>query len=241
MSITIRPRSAWGARYADGAGPAPLPAGAGLFLHHSTTQAANGPAAVAELERIGQQRFGAGISYTWACSPDGTLWQGHSITRLGSHTKGYNTTGRAVVLIGNGVITDAQIETVAQLLAYGVEAGWWPTTQLRPHHAVRATECPGAAPTAAIPTIVARARQILDHPTTTPETFMALTDAEQTELLVKTRAIHAVLVGPTAALTILRKRVDELWREVITARSGGRGYLKRRLDSIDSQLKKGRG
>lgn len=160
----IRPRADWSPRYSNGAGPAPLPATDGAFLHHSVTKARNGPEAIRELEQIGQSRFRAGISYTIPVSPDGTAWEGHGIDRLGSHTKGHNTKGRGIVLIGNYADMDptpAAREKVAQVLAHGVRHRWWPTTSLRPHSAVRATECPGDRARAAIPGMVARADALL--------------------------------------------------------------------------------
>ena len=99
--MRIVPRSEWGARYADGAGPAPIPAADGVFLHHSVTRADSGAHAVRNLENIGQARFGAGISYTFPITPDGTVYQGHSIGRRSSHTKGHNTAGRAICFVGN--------------------------------------------------------------------------------------------------------------------------------------------
>jgi len=162
--VAIRPRSAWGAKNSNGAGPASLPATDGAFLHHSDGQAKDGPEVVRNLERVGQERFGAGISYTFAISPDGTIWEGHSIDRRGSHTKDHNMKGRGIVLMGIYSTTApsaAQKESVAQLLAHGVRRQWWPSTRLRGHREVRATECPGEAAFATIPSIVARADALL--------------------------------------------------------------------------------
>ncbi len=162
--VAIRPRSAWGAKFDDGAGPAPLPATDGAFLHHSTGAAKNGPEVVQALEAIGEERFKRGISYTFAVSPDGTIWQGHSIDRRGAHTKGHNTTGRAICLMGNyseKEPTAAQRESVALLLAHGVRQGWWRTTRLRGHKDVGSTECPGNKAYPLIASIVARADAVL--------------------------------------------------------------------------------
>lgn len=162
--VAIRPRSAWGPQFSNGAGSAPLPATEGVFLHHSGGRAENGPQAVRDLEVVGQNEFGAGISYTFAVSPDGTIWEGHSIDREGSHTKRHNQRGRAIVLMGNFVTatpTAQQRESAAQLLAHGVRQGWWSSTRLRGHREVRATECPGDAGQATIPGIVARAKALL--------------------------------------------------------------------------------
>ncbi|HMJ76586.1 MAG TPA: N-acetylmuramoyl-L-alanine amidase [Iamia sp.] len=162
--VAIRPRSAWGAKFSNGAGPASLPATDGAFLHHSDGKAKDGPGVVLDLERVGQERFKAGISYTFAISPDGTIWEGHSIDRRGSHTKDHNTKGRGIVLMGvysQTAPSREQKEAVAQLLAHGVRHAWWPSTRLRGHREVRATECPGEAAFGTIPGIVARADALL--------------------------------------------------------------------------------
>lgn len=171
MSIVIRPRSDWNPSFSDGARPAPLPATDGVFLHHSDGQARNGPQALRDLEVVGQDRFGAGISYTFAVSPDGTIWEGHSVDREGSHTFAHNKRGRAIVLIGNYQAespTAAARESVAQLLAHGVEEGWWPSTRLRGHRDVRATGCPGDVAYQGITALVARADAIRDGVVDTP-------------------------------------------------------------------------
>lgn len=162
--VAIRPRSAWSPRFADGAGPAPLPATDGAFLHRSAGETGNGPEAVRALEGIGQERSGAGIAHTFAVSPDGTVWEGHSIDRRGAHTEDRNLRGRGIVLLGDDgstAPTTEQREAVAQLLAHGVRHGWWPTTRLRGHRQVGPTDCPGDAAFATIGGIVARAETLL--------------------------------------------------------------------------------
>lgn len=162
--VAIRPRSAWGAVFDDGAGPAPLPATDGAFLHHSTGAAKDGPEVVRALEAIGEQRFQRGISYTFAVSPDGTIWTGHSINRRGAHTKGHNSTARAICLMGNYSDKDPtpqQRESVALLLAHGVRQGWWPNTRLRGHRDVGSTECPGNKAYPLLAAISARAEAVL--------------------------------------------------------------------------------
>ncbi len=155
-------RAEWGAQYADGGGPAPLPC-RGLYVHHSVTPAANGPAAVRNLEKVGQQRFGQGISYSFAVTPDGTLYEGHSIGRRGAHTRGLNSQVRAVVLVGdysNTPPTDAQQQAVADLLRHGVAQRWWPSARLLGGHRDApgaSTACPGNAAYRAIPAINALA------------------------------------------------------------------------------------
>ncbi|HEX7133182.1 MAG TPA: N-acetylmuramoyl-L-alanine amidase [Iamia sp.] len=171
MAVIIRPRSDWNPSFANGARPAPLPATDGAFLHHSDGKPRNGPQALRDLEVVGQNRFGAGISYTFAVSPDGTIWEGHSIDREGSHTFAHNKKGRAIVLIGNyesATPTAAARESVSQLLAHGVGKGWWNSTRLRGHKDVRATGCPGEVAYQGIAALVARADAILGGAVATP-------------------------------------------------------------------------
>jgi hypothetical protein len=173
MALQIIDRAAWGARYGDGDGPAPLPATAGVYLHHSATVAPDlvppfddDDQAVRQLEAIGQQRFGCGISYTLVITPSGRTYEGHSIGRRGTHTRGLNSTARAIVLVGNyarGRVTDDQVESCAQVLVDGWRRGWWPAPELAGGHRDApdaATECPGDYAAAAIPVINDRARQL---------------------------------------------------------------------------------
>jgi hypothetical protein len=197
--MIIVSRKEWGARYADGDyadGPksAPLPARE-VWLHHSDTKAPDlippfddEDAAMRHLEDIGQQRFGCGVSYTFAVMPSGRIYEGHAIDRRGTHTKNRNGIARAIVLVGNyGVddVTGEQREAVAELMAHGRAAGWWRSEQLAGGHRQApgaATECPGQYGMAAIPDINQRALAIsAGAPTDTPEDgfLSALSPGEQ--------------------------------------------------------------
>lgn len=168
----IIPRAEWGARHDNGAGPAPLPA-RGVRLHHSASTAPDvSPpfdddfAAVRQLERIGEQRFGRGISYTFVVTPAGLVFEGHGVDRLGAHTKGRNTIERAICLAGNYETmrpTDRQVDACGWLLAHGFLSGWWVAAPLvGGHRDVAATACPGRLAYAAIPSINQRAREYVD-------------------------------------------------------------------------------
>lgn len=170
MTDRIITRAEWGARYANGQAAAPVPADE-TWLHHSVTIAPDlvppfddDYAAVRRLEDIGQQRFGAGISYTFPITPAGLIFEGHSIGRRGTHTGGRNTRARAICFVGNyeaNQPTDAQIEAAAWLLAHGFLAGWWKAADLTGgHRDVRSTSCPGRYAYAAMGRIDARAAQI---------------------------------------------------------------------------------
>jgi hypothetical protein len=170
-SVRIIPRAEWGARFARGFGPAPLPA-TEVWLHHSVTTApdqappfTDDDAAVRTLESIGQQRFGGGISYTFAVTPSGRVYEGHGVDRRGAHTRGRNSIARAICLIGNYEIahpTPAQLDSVVDLLREGHRRGWWTAPRLTGGHRDApgaGTACPGRFAEAAIPTINSRAAQ----------------------------------------------------------------------------------
>lgn len=169
--MRIYTRAEWGARRGDGVRPAPLPA-TETWLHHSGTRPPSVTAAphddfaaARELERIGQARFSAGISYTFVVTPTGRVLHGHSPDREGTHTYRHNRSGRGIVLVGNYErITppEPMIAAVAQLLVAGAAAGWWRTAQLTGgHRDVRDTVCPGDRAYALIGEINRRAEQLL--------------------------------------------------------------------------------
>ena len=153
MTLEIVTRAQWGARYRDGFRAAPIPARE-VWLHHSVT-ATPPPNRDAEiqamriLENIGEQRFGGGISYTFAVMPSGTVFQGHSVNREGAHTKGRNSIARAIVLVGNYDVlrpSGAQIQAVGALLRSGASAGWFAAAKLNGGHRNApgaSTACPG--------------------------------------------------------------------------------------------------
>lgn len=151
--MRIYSRAEWGARRGDGDADAPTPA-AEVWLHHTETRPPGPTATEAEdfaamrgLERIGDQRFGHGISYTFAVMPSGRVLAGHSVDRRGTHTKGHNTAGRAIVLVGDYrqlTPTEAALTAAAQLLAEGLRRGWWQRPVLTGgHRDVVKTLCPG--------------------------------------------------------------------------------------------------
>ncbi|MCT2587988.1 N-acetylmuramoyl-L-alanine amidase [Actinophytocola sp. S1-96] len=170
MKIISRPR--WGARHERGFGPAPLPASE-VWLHHSVTIApdlayvdANRDGvdddearAMRTLEAIGEQRFGRGISYTFAVMPSGRVYEGHGVDRIGAHTGGRNSISRAIVLVGDFTryaLTEAQLRAVAALLQHGHAAGWWRRARLNGGHQQApgaSTACPGRYAMSAIPRI----------------------------------------------------------------------------------------
>ncbi|MFP5371517.1 MAG: peptidoglycan recognition family protein [Actinomycetes bacterium] len=153
--MEIVQRETWGAAHEDGFGSAPVPAGE-VWLHHSVTIAPDlvppfddEDQAVRLLERIGEQRFGRGISYTFAVMPSGRVYEGHSPDRQGAHLAKRNSVARAIVLVGNYDVdepTAEQVASTAQLLVDGQAAGWWKAARLNGGHRDApgaATVCPG--------------------------------------------------------------------------------------------------
>lgn len=170
------PRKTWGARYRDGFRDRPMPISE-YWLHHSLTLAPDllppfddDDEAVRTLERIGQDRFGGGISYTYPVTPVGRLYQGLSLNRQGAHTLGHNTKAAAFVLVGDyrkRPPTGPMVEAIARRMVEDHRAGDATRHTLNGGHRqasqnVGTTECPGDAALAAIPAINARANQLWD-------------------------------------------------------------------------------
>lgn len=204
--MRIIPRSEWGARHPAGFAAAPLPA-TRLYLHHSVTIAPDlvqpfddDYAAIRALEDIGHRKFGGGISYTFAVTPAGLIFEGHGIGRRGAHTKGFNTTGRAICLVGN-YETDrpspAMVDAVVWLVRHGHAQGWWDEPRLDGGHRDApgaSTACPGRHAYALIGDINLRASAPPPRPIPAPrpapeEPVMALTDADQALLVEAARSV----------------------------------------------------
>lgn len=204
--VDLITRAEWGARHPDGDGPAPLPARQ-WWLHHSATIAPDlawldadrdgvdddERRAVRAIEDIGQKRFGQGMSYTWLIPPSGRVYQGHSMGRLGAHTAGRNSVGRAICFVGNYELhepTAAQLDAAAAVLVAEHRAGRAATHRLTGgHRDLKATACPGRAAYALIPEINRRAAALwIAGPD--QEDPMANLSPEQDRML---REIHAAL------------------------------------------------
>lgn len=163
MTYRIIPRSEWGARYVGGFYDRAV-GNLERWLHHSVTIApdllppfTDDYAAVRELESIGQSRFAGGISYTFAITPVGLIFEGHGIDRVGSHTQGHNTAGAGIVLVGNyetDTPTPEQLAALTWLLHHGVEQDWWTSPTLTGgHRDTKGTACPGQNAYELIPAI----------------------------------------------------------------------------------------
>lgn len=156
-------REQWGAEHADGFYNRKV-GRLDKWLHHSvTTQLATTASQAAEereirkLEDIGQSRFKGGISYTFVVAPSGRIYEGHSIGRVGAHTKGHNSISAGICLLGNyedNKVTAEQVAAIAWLLQHGIDKGWWTEPKLDGgHRDTKATACPGKNAYAKIPAI----------------------------------------------------------------------------------------
>lgn len=155
----IYSRASWGAQYRDGVGTRPV-GSLQKYFHHSVTRHLPANATIEQervecrtVERIGQQRFGAGISYTFLVFPSGRIHQGASVNRISYHSGGgrdgkpRNTLGVGICLVGNteaNEMTPAQIAAVVRLLQEGVRRGWWQDPAITEgHRDFKNTSCPG--------------------------------------------------------------------------------------------------
>ena len=182
-------------------------------------------AAMRTLEDIGQQRFGGGISYTWAAMPSGRIYQGHSVSRRGAHTKGRNTIARAVVLVGNyenRVTTDAQREAVANLLRHAHQRGWIKQARLNGGHQEAPgamTACPGRHGMAAIDHINTLAVSEEDDMPSVEEIW----GHRVRNLNGDNVRVDQVVVATEARVARLQDEMDALKKLVDEMRDGGDG------------------
>lgn len=153
MTLTITPRSTWGARHADGdltiAGLA-----TGVALHHTAFRALPATATPEQemarmraIEATGQSRFGTGISYRGVLIfPSGRAYQGTSWNRRGTHVGGRNSDLVAIAFDGDFRTdrpTPAALATAAAVMREGRGRWFTAAAALRPHSHWTATVCPG--------------------------------------------------------------------------------------------------
>lgn len=167
-AIISRPQ--WGARYRNGVGNRPVGSLEKYFHHDAFGSSPGENASFAQdaahmraIERVGQQRFGAGISYTFGISRAGRIFQGADVHRISYHSGGgRNTRGTGWVLFGNYdryQLTAKQLAAIVWLLQYGVDKGLWGDPALTEYHQqFRSTACPGKNAIAKFPEINRRGR-----------------------------------------------------------------------------------
>lgn len=151
--VPIASRASWGARFRDGdINLSDL--AREVIIHHTTTVPLGADATVEQeraqmrsLERIGQDRFGAGISYNVIIFPSGRAYQGVSFNRRGTHTGGRNSNSRGIAFDGDfgaaAQPTQAAINTAREIVSHGRGRWWSQDAPVRGHRDVSATTCPG--------------------------------------------------------------------------------------------------
>nr|KAG5698050.1 hypothetical protein BaRGS_016698 [Batillaria attramentaria] len=89
------------------------------------------------------------IGYNFVVGQDGNAYEARGWTAVGAHTKGYNTNGIAISVIGDftdHVPNEAALDTVKQLIQCGLDNGKIsPHYTLKGHRDVGTTACPGTA------------------------------------------------------------------------------------------------
>lgn len=99
-----------------------------------------------QLEDIGNNRFGSGISYNVLVFPSGRAYQGVSFNRRGTHTGGHNSSVRSICFVGNyeaNQPTKAALETAAEIVAEGRGKWWRRNARVQGHRDYSQTACPG--------------------------------------------------------------------------------------------------
>src|SRR5690625_433209 len=150
----IYSRSSWNAQHRNGVGTRKV-GKLRKYLHHTVTAHLPANASVSQekaqmrvIERIGQQRFGGGISYNFIIFPSGRIYEGASANRVSYHSgAGRNTNGVGICFAGNydsNKPTKAALNAVVWLLQEGVRRGWWTDPALtEAHRDFKSTACPG--------------------------------------------------------------------------------------------------
>ncbi|MEE8602218.1 peptidoglycan recognition family protein [Euzebya tangerina] len=158
----------------------------GIHVHHSVTEASdydpvleptddpNGD--MRTIERIGIQRFGY-LSYSYAFHPSGVELEGMG-TRIGAHTKDYNSTSFGFVLIGNYEIyepTDPQLRAMARRARLLIEDGLLVEDfYLLPHQRRKATACPGKHMVSRLDDLLTIIRSPQEEPSVMPNPYQHL-------------------------------------------------------------------
>jgi len=146
----IVPRAAWGAN------PNPTPAGtiavptAELWLHHTASTGLHGPAGMRALQANAIRGGYADLEYTFIVdNPTPTIYESRGPGRNTAATYMHNERSSALCVMGNfqGPDHPSQplVDTLAQLVAFGHERGWWPAQITGPHRAAsgNSTACCG--------------------------------------------------------------------------------------------------
>jgi len=155
-------RSDWGAKPPKGRPKEMAAPVKYLFLHHSAGM--DGDArTVRAIQSFHQQSRGwSDIAYTWLYSPSSRTWyEGRGPGVTGAHTRGYNTMGHAVCVLGNYDKDELPAHAIDDLAEWAHwHGGTWGPDQYVPHREMGETACPGRNLVAALPAINRRARLV---------------------------------------------------------------------------------
>lgn len=175
---TIVSRAQWLANpVSTPAGTIPVPSKE-LWLHHSAGEQF-GPAGMRMLQAFTLHRQDAhyvDLEYTFVVDHQSCeIFESRGPGRNTAATGGHNDVSHAVCVMGNfqtDPVSPALVETLANLVAYGYEQGWWPLGFTGGHRDAsgNSTACPGDHLEAVIPQINARAAAIHAGPKPAPPT-----------------------------------------------------------------------
>ncbi|KAK2497015.1 hypothetical protein MC885_017016 [Smutsia gigantea] len=153
----IHPRCRWGAApYRGRPTPLQLPLGF-LYVHHTyvpappCTDFAHCAADMRSMQRFHQETRGwEDIGYSFVVGSDGYVYEGRGWHWVGAHTRGHNSRGFGVALVGNYTAelpTEAALRTLHDMLPRcAVRAGLLrPDYALLGHRQLVHTDCPGDA------------------------------------------------------------------------------------------------
>ena len=114
-----------------------------IFLHHTATSKT---ASIETINRIHLENDWARVSYHFAIEDDGDILLLNDLTKLTWHTKGNNTKGISIVLIGNYENykpSEAMSESTRGLIDVLCNELDLNIVSIKGHRDVRATLCPG--------------------------------------------------------------------------------------------------
>lgn len=228
-------RAAWGARHEDGHGRAAEPARE-AWLHHTVALMPgleyvdadrdgvddDEAAAMRQLEAIGEQRFGRGVSYNRVVAPSGVIYAGVSFPRQGAHLRGRNRVARSWALMGNydtHHVTSAQVYGAAVDVVEAWRHGHLVNPWLDGCHRQApgaATACAGRWGCAAVERINAVASLTLR-----PEVA-----ATPTRWNPEEHAVPLVVVHPNGAARLLRETANGSVSHPITSNRARKAAVK---------------
>lgn len=232
----INSRKTWSPAYADGDRAVSEPAQA-VFLHHSvsvqlpdTEQIKELPAKgltlrarereqMRVLERIGQSRFGHGISYNVVIFPSGRAYRGVSFNRRGAHTDGRNSIVRSICFAGNYEThkpTEKQLRRAAAIIRRGRGKRWTKTAPISMHRDIKATACPGKHVAARLADIKAWSTQRTVRRTVTHRSALRETPGGKIVGYAKKGTaphfIHGSKTLDTKGRAWIQREIDGLWQ-----------------------------